>query len=77
MRAGFDVGFYLLKQSPGSQKWEFLNTGPFSSAAGVHAASPILAEIYDVLSSFNIHIEEVTNKISILCTLRSFKLIAG
>ena len=59
MRAGFDIGFYLLKQSPGSQNWVFLNTSPFSSAAGVHAASSILAEIYDTLSSLNIQIEEV------------------
>ncbi|KAG0564877.1 hypothetical protein KC19_8G147000 [Ceratodon purpureus] len=59
MRAGFDVGFYLLKQTPGSHSLEFLNTSPFSSAAGVHAASPILAEIYDRLSSLNINIEEM------------------
>lgn len=59
MRAGFDIGFYLLKQSPGSQDWEYLNTSPFSSAAGVHAASSILDEIYDVLLSLNIQIEEV------------------
>lgn len=59
MRAGFDVGFYLLKQAPGSQKWELLNSSSFSSAAGVHAASLILDEIYDVLKSFNIDVEEV------------------
>jgi glutamine synthetase/predicted TIM-barrel fold metal-dependent hydrolase len=59
MRAGFDVGFYLLKQAPGSQKWELLNSSSFSSAAGVHAASLILDEIYDVLKSFNIDVEEM------------------
>ncbi|XP_073386225.1 protein fluG isoform X2 [Physcomitrium patens] len=59
MRAGFDIGFYLIKQSSGFQNFEFLTASPFSSAAGVHAASSILAEIYDILSSLNIHIEEM------------------
>lgn len=42
-----------------SKSWEGLGETPYSSSAGIHAASGILSEIFDTLASLNIHVDEV------------------
>jgi len=42
-----------------SKSWEDLGETPYSSSAGIHAASGILSEIFDTLASLNIHVDEM------------------